>query len=195
MLEWVITDNEVWKCSCAFLRQCEQALVIHQRHAKKQLASHCLYSWFLANGLSHCDINCAEFRSSLPITRSQNNNTHHNLHFLLFWQQSVHEEKKYFNHLFCYCLFFSPTCWGTGGGLALLQWEFATSLTGTLISQSVSELESYPINRFTSTDGSLSLHKMSVNDLQKVHFVNRLYQRLQVKEAPRISPGSNSSQH
>lgn len=38
VLEWVITDNEVWKSSCAFLRQCEQALVIHQHHAKKQLA-------------------------------------------------------------------------------------------------------------------------------------------------------------
>lgn len=92
-------------------------------------------------------------------------------------------------------VFFPPTCWGTGGDLALLQGEFASSLTGTLISQSVSKLESYPINRFTSTDGSLSLHSMSVNDLQKVHFVNRLYQRLQVKQATRFSPGSNSSQH
>lgn len=194
MLEWVITDNEVWKCSCAFLRQCEQALVIHKRHAKKQLASYCLSSWFLANGLSHCNINCVEFKSSLPITRSQNNNTHHNLQFLLFWQQSVHEEDKYSNHLFCYCLFF-PTCWGTGEDLALLQRQFASSLSGTLISQSVSKLDFYPINRYTSTDRSLSLHKMSVNDLQKVHFVNRLCQRLQVKEVTRSSPGSNSSHH
>lgn len=38
VLGWVITDNEVWKCSHAFLRQREQALVVHQRHAKKQLA-------------------------------------------------------------------------------------------------------------------------------------------------------------
>lgn len=123
------------------------------------IASHCLYSWLLANGSPHCNINCTEFRSSLPITRSQSNNTHHNLHFLLFWQQSVHEEKQHSNNSFCCCLFFFATCWETGGDLALLQREFATSLTGALISQSVPKPKSYSIKRYTSTDRSLSLQK------------------------------------
>lgn len=32
------------------------------------------------------------------------------------------------------------------------QWDFASSLTGAVISQSVSKLEPYPMNRYTSTD-------------------------------------------
>lgn len=120
-----------------------------------RIASHCFYSWFLANGLSHCNINCTEVRASLPITRSQNNNTHHNLHLLLFCQQSVHEEKEHSDlySAIVFIIFFSllfeeleelwPCC---------TQWEFASSLTGAIISQSVSKLEPYPMNRYTSTD-------------------------------------------
>lgn len=119
------------------------------------IASHCFYSWFLANGLSHCNINCTELRASLPITRSQNNNTHHNLHFLLFWWQSVHEEKEHSD--LCSAIVSPPPPPPLVEGLEEIwpcctQWDFASSLTGAVISQSVSKLEPYPMNRYTSTD-------------------------------------------
>lgn len=55
------------------------------------------------------------------------------------------------------------------------QWEFASSLTGAIISQSVSKLEPYPMNIYCSLNRPLSLQKMSVDDPQKVYFVNRLF--------------------
>lgn len=80
------------------------------------IASHCFYSWFLANSLSHCSINCTELKASLSITSSQNNTTNHHLHFLLFWWQSACEEKEHSGLYFA--IVFLPTCWGTGGDLA-----------------------------------------------------------------------------
>lgn len=118
------------------------------------IASHCFYSWFLASSLSHCSINCTEVKASLPITRSQNNNTHHHSHFLLFWRQSVHEKEH--SALYSAIVFF-PTSWRTGGDLEEIwpcctQWEFASSLTGAIISLNVSILEPSPMNRYTRTD-------------------------------------------
>lgn len=114
------------------------------------IASHCFYSWFLAN--TH-NMNCTEFRASLSITRNQNNNSHHYLYFLLFWQQFTWGNGT-LRSLFCYCLFFFFLVVEKLGNICPCcnHWEFASGLNGAIISQNVSALKPYPANRYTSTD-------------------------------------------
>lgn len=161
------------------------------------IASHCFYSWFLANGLSHCNINCTELRASLPITRSQNNNTHHNLHFLLFWWQSVHEEKEHSD--LCSAIVSPPPPpphllrdWRRSGPAApngilpvvsLEPWFHKVYLNWSRI-------------QWTDIPAQILIPAENASDwpTERV-FVNRLFQSLQVKEATSFSPGNNSSQY
>lgn len=68
------------------------------------IASHCFYSCFLANGPLQCNINCTELMASLPITRSQITTpiiiyTSY-LVAVCAWREGT------LWSLFCYCLFF-----------------------------------------------------------------------------------------
>lgn len=136
------------------------------------IASHCFYSWFLAN--TH-NMNCTEFRASLSITRNQNNNSHHYLYFLLFWQQFTWGNGT-LRSLFCYCLFFffflvveklgniCPCCnqW-------VCQWsQWSHHFTKCICIETLSSKQIHQ-HRY------LCLWKTSTSDPQKVFFVSRLF--------------------
>lgn len=139
------------------------------------IASHCFYSCFLASGLSHCNINCAKCRASLPITRSQNNNTHHNLHLLLFWQQSVHEEKEHSDLYSAIVFFFSYflRSWGWSGPVtpdeSLPVVSLEPSFHKAYLNLSPSQWTDIYQHR------SFRLWKMSIIGPQDVFIVNKLF--------------------
>lgn len=102
------SDNEVWKCSCAFLRQDEQALVVHQRHAKKQSALlhivHTAGSWPV---VYHTETLITLSLSLLFPWLGAKITTPIIIYSSCYFGSSLCMRKRNTNNLFCYYLLFS----------------------------------------------------------------------------------------
>lgn len=147
-------------CKCAFLRQCEQALVIHHCDAKKQLAL--LHIGFTAGSWPTLYCTAALIAPSLGLlfpSLGAKITTPIVIYtfFIILAAVSAQEGRNMlifilllsFSFLFFPPLFIKeleetwPCC---------SQWEFASNLTKAVTSQSVSKLDPCTINRYTSTD-------------------------------------------